>query len=784
MFFNFKIKLNKGKYLGNLRNSYYQEMSFAIKFNMDNALLKSSRSHKDVIIEGANGRQIYRTIYESNGFSDKDTDKLGRLEKSFKFKLSEHDGWRPQLSAKEFQKLLTNVTAIKIKTTIGQYAFLKRFKLRTAQPIEKAGVDAQPALWVEQCTCPKSHVGQFCESCQTNFRREMPFGDSFTRCVPCSCNNHSLSCEPDSGKCTCIYNTVGENCESCKEGYYGDALAGTSTECVKCPCPEGGPCTEIYNFRSKSTEVVCLACQNGTTGNLCEACDDGYYRVSRKGEPLKCQSCDCNGNVDANAVGNCVSNDDTSDTSDENLGKCLRCVFNTTGDKCERCLPGYWGDALTSTKCHACECNIYGSVSAECNLQNGECTCKPNVQGRQCDKCREGFWNLTSGEGCSACKCNPLGSSSLSCDIYSGKCKCLPGVTGDKCDKCMVNHYGFSSEGCKPCECDPYGSLSWQCDSFGACLCKENIGGQKCNKCKENFFNFTLGCTKCDDCYNLVDAKVVKLRERMETLDISSYSQSGAEDREKAKELEATLNGLRARVRELHDRIYSNNNLSATYQDTVNNIEEVLVKNVTVELKKIQKQMDPFDRSYADLNALYLKVQKELDSADLQLTSLSAVVEEQYKTLAGIKDDHVNSTDPSMIKLTELAKKGRQAADEQNKTANDISKQLNKHITALKTMIPDFNEMQLKSSMLKLTDHAALHDEMDKSLKNLEREVNEAKVVLESAKSKMSNDLNELSKLNFKEDDYSQALKTSEEKNKELADFVRRIKIKSSSFSK
>ena len=126
--------------------------------------------------------------------------------------------------------------------------------------------------------------------------------------------------------------------------------------CKKCPCPNDGSCVEIFNHQLKSAELVCLNCAVGTQGNLCELCDDGYFKAGVS-VSSPCLKCTCNGNIDENAIGNC----DTSSRT----GRCLRCVYNTTGDSCEKCLPNHWGDALSSTKCHACECNRLGTVSAE-----------------------------------------------------------------------------------------------------------------------------------------------------------------------------------------------------------------------------------------------------------------------------------------------------------------------------------------------------------------------------------------------------------------------------------
>lgn len=45
-----------------------------------------------------------------------------------------------------------------------------------------------------------------------------------------------------------------------------------------------------------------------------------------------------------------------------------------------------------------CDCNIIGSNSTECNRLTGQCECKnPNIEGLKCEKCRENFFDLTSG---------------------------------------------------------------------------------------------------------------------------------------------------------------------------------------------------------------------------------------------------------------------------------------------------------------------------------------------------------------------------------------------------
>lgn len=76
-----------------------------------------------------------------------------------------------------------------------------------------------------------------------------------------------------------------------------------------------------------------------------------------------------------------------------------------------------------------------GSATQTCNHITGECECKPNVIGPQCDTCRDNYYQPDTNEGCIPCDCNPGGSTSTHCDVVTGQCDCKPGVTGLKCNE-------------------------------------------------------------------------------------------------------------------------------------------------------------------------------------------------------------------------------------------------------------------------------------------------------------------------------------------------------------
>lgn len=52
-----------------------------------------------------------------------------------------------------------------------------------------------------------------------------------------------------------------------------------------------------------------------------------------------------------------------------------------------------------------CQCSSAGSFHDACDLITGECPCKDNVEGHNCDSCKDGTFNLDSAnqQGCLHC---------------------------------------------------------------------------------------------------------------------------------------------------------------------------------------------------------------------------------------------------------------------------------------------------------------------------------------------------------------------------------------------
>ena len=83
-------------------------------------------------------------------------------------------------------------------------------------------------------------------------------------------------------------------------------------------------------------------------------------------------------------------------------------------------------NALTFSVC--CQDDSNSSVLA------GQCDCKVNTVGRQCNMCKDGFYNLSASHpnGCIPCGCILDGTKNRnsSCHTTTGQCDCKDRVTG------------------------------------------------------------------------------------------------------------------------------------------------------------------------------------------------------------------------------------------------------------------------------------------------------------------------------------------------------------------
>ncbi|XP_053208622.1 laminin subunit beta-1-like [Panonychus citri] len=366
-----------------------------------------------------------------------------------------------------------------------------------------------------QCKCGPKTYGRQCDECQPGFW-------NYPQCDErCDCNGHAKICDSKTGACRdCLDFTGGHRCEKCVKGYYGNPLKGIDIPCKPCPCP-GIP--ESGNFHAESCQLDPMTnsprcyCKIGYIGERCDQCDENYFVsdtpiISETGtlEINKCLPCNCSNNIDISTPGNC----------DRRTGACLKCLYNTEGDHCERCQKGFFGNA-SDTPCKKCVCSAVGTQITEeiCDHVSGQCPCLPNVVGTRCDKCEINHGNIKSGIGCFPCDCNPRGSFNLSCSMLDGQCSCRPGHGGLKCNECQPNHWGDPKIMCYPCECDPTVSSSLQCNKHdGSCVCLKGFSGKKCDQCARGYCGSAPICEACEVRFEKWDWTIQQLRNETSSL--------------------------------------------------------------------------------------------------------------------------------------------------------------------------------------------------------------------------------------------------------------------------
>ncbi|KAI3364158.1 hypothetical protein L3Q82_010974 [Scortum barcoo] len=480
-----------GLYLGNKLSAYGGSIAYTVSYTTDQQEQMTIRvtSEPDLIIEGGGIKIIDRRFGQQVYPSSSSTNEIALLPESFLMSESAQP-----ISRRDFLSVLANVTRVMVRasysTETSAVYRLHSFSMQVANPFARG---VRRASAVEICSCPPGYAGTSCEDCS--------------------------------------HHTTGPHCDTCQAGYYGNATRGSPADCQPCACPLNLPSN---NFSptcrlSEEGELLCDRCQAGYTGPRCDSergqlemysstqreqdpgaslslcnsppvvltvhflctlkaltrCSNGYY-----GQPTvpggSCQPCDCHGNLDLSVPGSC----------DRITGQCLRCRQGYGGPTCDSCTEGYYGDAITAKNCQSCQCHTNGSISDVCHKETGQCQCRRNVVGRQCDECMPQTHGLTTGGVCVPCHCNSFGSKSFDCN-ENGQCRCQPGVTGPKCDRCSQGFFNFQEGGCTPCQCSHVGN---NCDaSTGQCICPPNTIGERCDRCAPNHWghDITTGCKDC-----------------------------------------------------------------------------------------------------------------------------------------------------------------------------------------------------------------------------------------------------------------------------------------------
>uniref|UniRef100_A0A8C2L3E7 Laminin subunit beta-1 n=1 Tax=Cyprinus carpio TaxID=7962 RepID=A0A8C2L3E7_CYPCA len=459
-----------------------------------------------------------------------------------------------------------------------------------------------------QCECIPGAYGRQCDRC-------LPGHWGFPNCRPCTCNGHAEQCDPHTGQClSCRDHTTGQNCEKCLNGYYGDPVLGSGDHCRPCMCPDGPGSGRQFSgacYKSLDSNQVFCVCNQGYKGARCEECAPGYY-----GNPHEvggeCRPCQCNNNIDMTDPESC----------DARTGACLKCLYHTESEGCNRCKLGYYGNALTQS-CRKCVCNHMGTVketcpspgNCNCDLNSGQCQCLPNVVGQQCDQCAPDTWNMGSGKGCEACDCDLSHSFSSSCNEVMGQCSCKPGFGGRTCRECRELFWGNPEVKCHACDCDPRGIAEQQCNkATGNCVCVEGVSGPRCDTCARGYTGKFPHCERCHQCFAEWDVIVGDLTNQTHRLV------------QKVNTIKAT-------------------GITGPYQATINNVESsansirnTLAQNpATQPLTEIQRLLEQETLS---------EISSDNNSTDTKLKSLKEEAQKLEQMVKDLQEQHFSSIDP------------------------------------------------------------------------------------------------------------------------------------------
>nr|XP_025728478.1 laminin subunit beta-4-like [Callorhinus ursinus] len=440
-----------------------------------------------------------------------------------------------------------------------------------------------------QCSCQGEVAGRRCDRCLQGY-----FG--FPSCRPCLCNGFAELCDPETGSCfNCGGFTTGRNCERCIDGYYGNPPSGRS--CRPCRCPDVPSSSQYFAHSCYqhpwSSDVICN-CLQGYAGKQCGECSAGFFGNPRI-SGASCQPCACNKNTDVMDPESCS----------QLTGECLKCLHNTQGPHCQFCKPGYFGSAVNQT-CRRCSCHPSGVNPAECppgwgaclcDPDTGTCPCLPNVTGRACDRCADGYWNLVPSRGCQPCDCDPQTSHGGHCDQLTGQCPCKFGYDGKHCRGCKENYYRDPLGRCISCDCNREGAQNPPCDQdTGMCRCREGVSGPRCDRCARGHGQEFPACLRCHGCFDPWDHTVSALSKAVQGL--MRLAADTQDKREPVLVCEADFKGLRENMSEI-ERILKHPVFSSgeflTVKDYQDSVREQIMQ-LSVQLKAVHEFPDLKER--------------------------------------------------------------------------------------------------------------------------------------------------------------------------------------------
>ncbi|XP_067330961.1 laminin subunit alpha-3-like isoform X5 [Channa argus] len=233
-------------------------------------------------------------------------------------------------------------------------------------------------------------------------------------------------------------------------------------------------------------------------------------------------------------------------------GQCP-CRPHVIGRQCTKCATGYYGFPY----CRPCECG-----RRLCDDVTGTCICPPHTVKPACDVCQHQTFSYHPLLGCEDCECSPSGidtNAGLDCDRITGQCSCKPRIGGRQCDRCAAGYYHFPD--CLPCSCNQGGVTPDICHpETGRCLCKRNVAGDRCDTCREGSFYFDpsnpYGCTSCF-CFGATDQCRSSNKRRGKFVEMRGWRLGSSDQEEFPSVLNTASNTVVADIQELPHAVHT-----------------------------------------------------------------------------------------------------------------------------------------------------------------------------------------------------------------------------------